>query len=248
MLALQTDVYSAFDKFMAERFVYAVDHANKPNDRVKQAAEIMRKWDGRMTIDSPGAAIARNSREQLKKILLKAKLGDDAKLYRWQMSDVWEENVALHQPALWLPPEFPHYNELLTAAVEKAVSGPGAPRNLASWRYGDSYPIELSHSIFGKIPILKRWAGPGIQPQPGDGETVWQTGREFGPSERLTVDFSNFDNSTLNIVNGQSGNLLSPYFNDQWKAWYHGTTFAFPYSEAAFTKTVRHRLMLRPGE
>ena len=248
MLALQTDVYSAFDKFMAERFVYAIDHAAKPSDRAKQAAEILRKWDGRMTIDSAGAAIARTSREQLEKILLKWKLGDDAKLYRWQMSDVWLEDTALHQPARWLPSEFPNYNELLTTAVEKAVTGPGAPRNLASWHYGDSYPIELSHSLFGKIPILKRWAGPGIQPQPGDGETVWQTGREFGPSERMTVDFSNFDNSTLNIVNGQYGHLLSPYFNDQWNAWYHGTTFAFPFSEAAFMKTVRHTLSLKPAE
>lgn len=248
MLALQTDVYSAFDKFMAERFVYAIDHASKPSDRVKQAAEILRKWDGRMTIDSAGAAITRTSREQLEKILLKAKLGDDAKLYRWQMSDVWLEDVALHQPARWLPPEFPNFNELLTSAVEKAFVGSGAPRDLASWHYGDSFPIELSHSLFGKIPILKRWAGPGTQPQPGDGETVWQAGREFGPSERMTVDFSNFDNSTLNIVNGQSGHLLSPYFNDQWGAWYHGRTFAFPYSEAAFMKTVQHTLTLKPAE
>jgi len=248
MLALQTDVYSAFDKFMAERFVYAVDHASKASDRAKQAAEILRKWDGRMTVNSAGAAIARTSAIQLEKILLKSKLGDDAKLYRWQMSDVWLENVALHQPARWLPPEFASYNELLTSAVEKAISVSESPRDLASWHYGDSFPIELSHSIFGKVPILRRWAGPGIQPQPGDGETVWQTGREFGPSERMTVDFSNFDNSTLNIVNGQSGHLLSPYFNDQWDAWYHGTTFAFPYSEGAFGKTVQHTLSLRPAD
>jgi penicillin amidase len=248
MLALQTDVYSAFDKFLAERFVYAIDHASRPSDRAKQVAEILRKWDGRMTIDSAGAAIARTSGIELEKILLKSKLGNEAKLYRWQMSSVWLENVALHQPARWLPPDFSNYNELLASAVEKAVSIPEAPHNLASWHYGDSFPIELSHSLFGKIPILKRWAGPGVQPQPGDGETVWQAGREFGPSERMTVDFSNFDNSTLNIVNGQSGHLLSPYFNDQWNAWYRGTTFAFPYSEAAFTKAVQHTLTLRSAE
>jgi penicillin G amidase len=247
MLTLQTDVYSAFDHVMAERFVYGIDHSTKPSARVKQAAHIMRQWDGRMSIDSAAAAIERKSREALEKMLLKSKLGDDAKLYRWQMADVWMENIAQHQPARWLPPEFANYNELFTAAVEKAITSPGAPRKLASWRYGEAYPIELSHDLFGHVPILKRWAGPGIQPQPGDGETVWQTGREFGPSERLTVDFSNFDNSTLNIVNGQSGHLLSPYFNDQWNAWYHGATFAFPYSEQAFMKTVQHRLTLEPA-
>jgi penicillin amidase len=64
----------------------------------------------------------------------------------------------------------------------------------------------------------------------------------------MTVDFSNFDNSTLNIVNGQSGHLLSPYFNDQWDAWYHGNTFPLPYSEAACARAVQHKLTLTPGE
>ena len=246
MLALQVDVYSAFDRFLAQRFVYAIDHAEKPSERAKKAAEILRKWDGRMSTDSAAAAIVRTSRMQLESILLKSKLGKDADLYRWQMSDVWLENTVLLQPQRWLPPEFPNYSELLAAAVEKAVSSTSAPHNLEAWHYGDAFPIELSHQLFGEIPILKRWAGPGIQPQGGDGTTVWQAGRHFGPSERMTVDFSNFDNSTLNIVNGQSGNLLSPYFNDQWNAWYHGTTFAFPYSEAAFTKTAQHRLTIVP--
>ena len=48
MLALQTDIHSEAGLFAAERFVYAVDHASKPSARAKQAADIMRSWDGRM--------------------------------------------------------------------------------------------------------------------------------------------------------------------------------------------------------
>jgi penicillin amidase len=62
----------------------------------------------------------------------------------------------------------------------------------------------------------------------------------------LTVDFANFDSTTLNIVNGQSGNLFSPYFNDQWKAWYTGTTFALAYTAEAVERATTHRLVLEP--
>ena len=39
---------------------------------------------------------------------------------------------------------------------------------------------------------------------------VKQVGRGFGPSERMTVDFSSLDQSTFNIVGGESGQPFSP--------------------------------------
>ncbi len=58
MLGLQTDIYSDAERFFAERFVYAVDHAKNSSLRTKQAAELMRGWDGRMTADSIGRPMA----------------------------------------------------------------------------------------------------------------------------------------------------------------------------------------------
>ena len=52
MLALENDIGSEFEHFAAEQFVYAVDNARAPSGRAKQAAEILRQWDGRMTADS----------------------------------------------------------------------------------------------------------------------------------------------------------------------------------------------------
>ena len=31
-------------------------------------------------------------------------------------------------------------------------------------------------------------------------------------------------------MTGEAGNFLSPYYMDQWKAWYEGYTFKLPYS------------------
>jgi penicillin amidase len=71
--------------------------------------------------------------------------------------------------------------------------------------------------------------------------------RHHGPSERFTANLADLDQSTLNIVTGQAGNFLSPYYMDQWKAWYGGTTFTLPFSAKAVDGAKAHRLVLEPG-
>jgi len=121
-----------------------------------------------------------------------------------------------------------------------------APTDVSSWKWGPENSVTIQNPVLGRIPILRRWTGPGEQPQSGSGYTVKAAGRDYGPSERFTGDLSNFDSSTLNIVTGQSGNFLSPYYMDQWQAWYTGYTFALPFSKSAVEEFATHRLMLEP--
>jgi penicillin G amidase len=258
MLQLQTDISSAPDRYFAEQFVYAVDHAKNPSARARQAAEILRGWDGRMTADSAAPVIESQARAELIRLLLEPKLGPAPgdphreestlswKSYHWGMQSVWLENVVLHQPARWLPGTYPDYNELLTAAVEAAVHGVRPSGNLNSWTWGKFNPVEIQHPIFGHIPFLDHWTGPGIQPQSGSAFTVKAVSRSHGPSERLTVDLSDLDHSTLNLVTGEAGNFLSPYYMDQWQAWFQGFTFRLPFSHQAVNQTAAHRLTLQP--
>jgi penicillin amidase len=260
MLALQTDVQSEAVLFAAERLVYAVDHASKPSARAKQAADLMRGWDGRMQASSAAPTIAENSIRELRRLLLEPKLGstpaDPAqeeaslnwKTYSWEMRSVWLENILLHRPKRWLPEKYANYDELLAAAVETAANGPEAPQDLGAWRWGVFNAVEIQHPIWGRIPILRRWAGPGTQEQSGSGYTVKAVTIHHGPSERFTANLANLDESTLNLVTGQGGNFLSPYYMDQWKAWYEGTTFTLPFSAKAVTSTKVHRLELEPAK
>ena len=259
MLALQNDIQSENDLFAAERFVYAVDHAAKPSARAKQAADLMRNWDGRMVASSTAATIAVRSGQELTRLLLEPRLGaapEDPKqqettlswkTYHWQMKTVWLQNVMLHQPKRWLPEKYPNYDELLTAAVEAAVNDPDAPKDLASWHWGRINAVDIEHPVLGKIPGLRRWSGPGIKEQSGSGYTVKAVTPHHGPSERFTANLADLDQSTLNTVTGQGGNFLSPYYMDQWKAWYEGFTFTLPFSEHAVKATAAHRLVLQPG-
>jgi len=177
MLTLQTDIHSEADLFAAERLVYAVDHATKPSARARQAADIMRSWDGRMQASAAAPTIAESSLVELRRLLLEPKLGSapadpaqqDAvlswKTYSWQMRSVWLENILLHRPKRWLSDAFPNYDELLTAAVEAAVNGPTVPKDLGSWRWGEFNAVDIEHPVLGKIPIIRRWSAPGVQEQ-----------------------------------------------------------------------------------
>jgi penicillin amidase len=260
MLALQNDVHSENDLFAAERFVYAVDHAAKPSPRAKQAADLMRNWDGRMLASSTAATIAVRSARELTRLLLEPRLGpapQDPKqqettlswrTYSWEMRTVWLQNILLHQPKRWLPEKYPNYDELLTATVEAAVNSPEAPKDLASWHWGSFNAIEIDHPVLGKIPLIRRWAAPGVKEQSGSGYTVKAVTRHHGPSERFTANLADLDQSTLNTVTGQGGNFLSPYYMDQWKAWYEGSTFTLPFTSQAVEATRAHQLTLEPGQ
>ena len=259
MLALENDIHSENDLFAAERFVYAIDHAAKPSARAKQAADLMRNWDGRMLSSSAAPTIAVRSARELTRLLLEPRLGSapedpmqqeeslNWKTYQWEMRTVWLQNVLLHQPKRWLPEKYPNYDELLSAAVEAAVNEPEAPQDLASWHWGSVNALEINHPVLSKIPLIGRWAAPGIKEQSGSSYTVKAVTPHHGPSERFTANLADFDQSTLNTVTGQGGNFLSPYYMDQWKAWYEGSTFTLPFTSQAVQATGAHLLLLEPA-
>ena len=268
MLALQMDVSSSFDHFCADKFVYALDHAPKLSDRAKRAADILRDWDGRMSADSAAPTIETKARRELARLLLEPKLGAvdygqaagsaettagqnsgrlNWKSYQWGMSTVWLENVLSKQPTRWLPPGYSDYDAVLTAAVENALQKPDVPSDLAKWTWGQNYYVEIDHPILSHLPLVGRFTGTGRHPLSGNHYTVRAVDRNFGSSERLTWNFADFDASTLNLVTGESGVFLSPHYMDQWAAWYGGSTFPLPFSQAAVEKHRAHELTLVPA-
>ena len=260
MLTLQTDISSEFDRFVADRLVYAIDHSAKASPAAHRAAELMRGWDGRMSADSAAPLIAYRARRELVRLLLEPKLGAAPKdpkqaeatlswkTYHWEQQSVWLENVLLHQPKRWLPDSYQNYDQLLTAAVDAALGDPALPKDVSTWKWGTFQAVAIQHPILGRVPILNRWTGPGVQSQSGSGFTVKAVTPSHGPSERLTVDLSNLDQTTLNLVTGEAGNFLSPYYMDQWQAWYRGLTFALPFSSEAVKQARAHELILQPAK
>ncbi len=246
MLAAQTDIYSEVDQELAHRFAYAIDHTAGADDRLRKAADLMRSWDGRLSTDSAAASVVTRAREALKPMILQPKLGDLASQYLWSESNFAMEEIVMHGNADWLPPGYKDWDAALTEAVRRGMDQGKAPADVSRWNYGNWHVIDLEHPLAGFLPFVGGIAGTGPQPLSGDGVTVKQVGRAFGPSQRFTMDWSNVDGSTENIVLGESGNPLSPYFRDQWNDYMGGTTFAMPFSSAAVAAQTRHTLRLLP--
>jgi penicillin G amidase len=258
MLKLQTDVYSDVDHALAQRFAYAIDHAGPHTStnpkRLHQAADLLRNWNGNVDTDSPAANIVEAARAALWPMLLTPKLKIPAVeavlLYTWGEKIYAEEQIILHAPARWLPNKDIKWDDLLAAAVDNGLTEAHAPQDLSQWPYGKTHVVDIEHPVFSLSPLIDRIlgvpTGTGVQPQSGDKTTVKQVGLTFGPSERLTVDFSDLDSTTLNLVLGESGDPLSPWFMDQFPAWYHGTTNQLPYSSAAVQSDTTHTLTLTP--
>ncbi|MGA2694807.1 MAG: penicillin acylase family protein [Terriglobales bacterium] len=255
MLSLQTDISSEFDRFIANRLVSAVDRSKNAPLNIKNAADILRNWDGRMSASSAAPVIAVRAREALVHLLLAPKLTGDSESestlnwtsYKWMMRTVWLENVLRQEPKRWLPGGYATYDELLSAALQSTLQDPKLSSNFSSWQWGRVNAVTIQHPILGRIPILRAWAGPGMQPQSGSPYTVKAVSPTHGPSERMTVDLANLDRTTLNVVTGEAGNPLSPYYMDQWKAWYEGFTFSLPYTQNAVARAQAHQLIMEPA-
>jgi penicillin amidase len=190
-------------------------------------------------------------------MILEPKLGALWEDYSWFNSSVAMEKLLRAKPQRWLPANYSNFDDLLAAAVEAAITDKqniAAHRSdISQWQWGKFSRVDIQHPIFGNIPLLgqlpylQQLVGPGNHPQAGNGSlTVKAAGKAFGASERMTTDFSNLDASTLNIVVGQSGQILSTHYLDHWPAWYEGKTFALPFSDDAVNKAVVHKLTLTP--
>ena len=246
MLAVQTDVYSEVDQELAHRFAYAIDHTPGVDDRLRRAADLMRSWDGRLSTDSVAASVYAWAHRSLWPLVFVPKLGKAAEYYEWSESNFAEEEIVMHANPDWLPIGYKNWDALLTEAVRRGMKDGKAPDDLGQWTYGSWHVVDIEHPLSGFLPMIGRIAGTGAQPLSGDTTTVKQVGRDFGPSQRFTMDWSNIDGSTEDIVLGESGDPYSAYYRDQWADYYGGTTFAFPFSPAAVAAQARHTLRLLP--
>ena len=160
MLAIQTDMVSPFDRFCAERFVYAVDHTPKASTarQGRRRPDAQLGWrDGH---DSAAATIAFFSRGKLKEMLLKPKLGDEWTQYEWFMSPVWLENVLTHQPPRWLPSAAMPTTTRCSRPRSRRRSP--MPAQLARSPCGggdDVHRVDIKHPFWSHFPILKKTRG-----------------------------------------------------------------------------------------
>ncbi len=258
MLRMETDVHSDVDLAFAQRLAYALDHADAKVTgadaaRLREAANLLRDWNGSVEVSSPAAAIVSVVRNALWPALLlpqiashdhsdQAEAAAFAELYTWGERTSALEVILQHEPARWLPKGFANWNNFLAATTATSLRQAHAPHTLAKWQYGQLHTVEIEHPLFGAHPLLSRLlgirSGSGAQPAPGDGSTVDAIGAHFGPSERFVADLASADAGLGNLTTGESANPRSPWYFDQFGAWLAGRSFALPGAQTSATHTL----------
>ncbi len=245
---IQVDIYALHHLKIARAMAAAaaVELKERPNLRLAQAAEALRKWDGVASADSYATSLAQYAREELKQRLLRPVLGDIYPRYDWHMQTVFLENVIEHRPALWLPPGDADYDQLLADCLSGAMTDLerrfGTPK-MEEWRWGKIMEMTFIHPIGNSLPGLRRLFNLGPFEQGGTGYTVKQTTHTLGPSMRLVVDFGDLEKTTLTLTTGESGHPLSSHYRDQFPEWKSGEGVPFSFTASAARKD---RLVLEP--
>jgi penicillin amidase len=250
MLKIQTDILSLEDVWLAKQLLAAAGKQPPSSAGAQFALDVLKGWDGEAHVDSSATLVLEVTRRALLARILKPRLGNNLSGYDWPLSAIFLQNVLEQNLVRWLPPGDTDFNMTLMKSLEEGVSTIPLlvhSQNYAAWRWGDTIPLTFRHPLSAGLPFLGRWLDTGPFPQAGTSTTVKQTTPHLGPSMRMVVDFSDLDQSMQNITLGESGQVFSPYYRDQFAAWYRGTSFPMLFSDAAVEKGAVHTLVLEPA-
>ncbi|HLY59735.1 MAG TPA: penicillin acylase family protein [Terriglobia bacterium] len=250
MLRVQTDIHALQDEWLAKQLLSAAQAHPPSNPDVQYALAQLESWDGEARADSEATLVCEVTRKALLERILKPKLGDDFSGYSWSMSSIFLLNVLSNNWTRWLPPGDADFNVTMMASLEGGVRG--IPSLVGSndrnaWRWGQTIPLTFNHPLSSSLPLVGRYLNVGPVPQAGTQTTVKQTTPTVGPSMRVVIDFSDFDKSVQNITLGESGQVMSPYYKDQFDAWYNGRSFPMLFSDGGVESGTTHLLVLQPA-
>lgn len=240
----------------------------RPEDlQAKRAREILEQWDGVVGAESCAAAVYEYFVIALAQSVAAAKApGSTAQVLGKGFSSMFSgsffyvRHVALLVRLLRERPDG-WFEYGWDAAISRALGE--ACRRLEAdlgpdpdaWRWGDVHPLVLSHQLGVKKP-LDRIFNRGPFPSGGDHDTVAQAGRSVGrfgsnvagmANLRMGVEVGEWERNFFVIAGGQSGNPLSPNYDDQLAVWLRGEAISLAWSEEAIEERTIARLVLRPA-
>ena len=248
MLKVQNDTYSYPHMFLAEQLAAAAKTVPPKDTRAQRLIQQLKDWNGIAGADSVEVSFLQAVRRSLLEMILEPYLGNDTVLYDWR-SMAFLQKVLTERPAKWLPPAYKNYEELLTAAADRAVSKLAAQtknQRPKDWPWKRFNSLQMLHPM-GRTGILKLVFSISDKPQSGTVYSVRAASKSHGPSERFVANPANWDDSILLITSGESGQVGSSHYADQFPSWYEGKPIVLPFSDAAEKTTRKHTLTLKPG-
>lgn len=258
---VQTDVISEQDADFA-RALLAAGQASETQGHAltgstRQALNLLRGFGGAMAATSPAPTLAYQTRHEFVRRVLAAKVGDAlARQYRWDEAPVFERWLLANHPAPWLPsayagPEGRGWNGLLLDSLQSVVERTTLEPNQMRW--GKFETLTIKHPVLSQIPLIRRYADLGPVEISGSPLTVKQARNvmlgdesDLGPSMRFVANVGSWDRSTLTLVAGESGRVLTNHYRDEFDAYLHGRQLPLWFTRAAVAAHAKHTLRLTP--
>jgi len=247
MLKVETDTFSFPHVFLADQISAAAKTAQPKDPHAGKLIDGLKDWNGIADADSSVVSFLVMARRAALDLLLEPYLGKDTNLYSWR-STVFLQKVLTDRPAKWLPPAYKNYDELLAASTDRAVSmlaEQTKSERVDDWQWKELNSLDMLHPI-GREGFLKHLLSITGKPQSGTGYSVRAATKRHGPSMRFIANLANWDDSILLIPAGESGQVGSGHYTDQFSYWYEGKPIVAPYSDAAEAKARKHTLTLKP--
>jgi penicillin amidase len=227
MLAVQKDVYSSLAHFVARQLVEAYQRRGERNASVDQAVDLLRRWNGQMEKGQAAPLLAMLAFQQLKRAFAERAAPGQGGVYDEPVSAVVVERLLRERPKYW----FADFDQVLLRALLDAleegrrIQSPDVRR----WDWGVYNELTIRHPVGNNLPWINRYFNVGPTPMSGSSHTVKQTTRRMGPSMRFVADLGSWDQSLLNLTTGESGQILSRHYKDQWDRYYVGESFPLPF-------------------
>lgn len=263
MLALQMDQYSLPWRELCD-LILAAPAATA---EAREAQSMLAQWNGVVSADSPAAAVFELFLTEMIQRVVQAKakrardsalgkgvspLGPHAILALRRVGHL--VRLARLQPSGWFQRTWgEEIADALTTVVrrlrERHRSDP------QQWRWGDLRQLTLRHP-FGERAPFQRVFNLGPLPWGGDANTVAQasvdllepTGNPIAiASLRMVIDLSDWEACRYALPGGQSGNPVSPHYDDLLPFWSRGDGVPIAWAAAAIDRVARVTLQLVPA-
>jgi penicillin amidase len=267
MAQIQTDVYSL--PLARLRDLVAGQEAADALER--RALGLLAGWDGEMTTESAGAAIAATL---LRHLTLEAYAETGRELERF----LGAKGFSLLSPMLeFFGRTIPGTLDALERRDDgffrdgrtwRGVLGKCLTRTCVElerrlgpdpevWTWGAIHVLALDHPL-AALPGCERIFRRGPHALPGEADTVWAAAHPItdpvsgtqtsGPGVRFVANLADPDATLLVLCGGQSGHPASPQYDDQVADWLDGTTRRLNWSPEAIERNRAATLLLDSPE